>query len=103
MSLLISGCSPLTLFNFSDELVGKTMTKPIEAELDESDRALFFNCKVVRFWELFLEEKFKPYFGFFLFFFYFLFSHHWVRGFHLPPGPRRDRYISQKSYLPPQM
>ncbi|CAL9007149.1 unnamed protein product [Prunus brigantina] len=32
-----------------DELVGKTRTKPVEAELDESVRTLFISCKVVRF------------------------------------------------------
>ncbi|ONI15156.1 hypothetical protein PRUPE_3G027800 [Prunus persica] len=37
-----------------DELVGKTMTKPVEVELDESNRVVFIYCKVVRFWELFL-------------------------------------------------
>ncbi|CAL2226950.1 unnamed protein product [Prunus armeniaca] len=29
----------------ADKLVGKTRTKPVEAELDERDRALFIYCK----------------------------------------------------------
>ncbi|CAL2276045.1 unnamed protein product [Prunus armeniaca] len=32
--------------HYRDELVGKTRTKSIEAELDESSRALFIYCKV---------------------------------------------------------